>query len=348
MNIYKNFFRPLAFSLEPETAHAIALHFIKKSISPLKGVYKSEKLEQKLLNLNFPNPIGLAAGFDKNAETGEKIFNFGFGFAEFGTVTPKAQIGNEKPRVFRDTENNALINSLGFPNEGLEAFIKNLKTSNKTIGINIGKNKDSEGLDDYLFLLEKLHNRGSYITINISSPNTPNLRNFLLPENLKVLLQEITNKKKSLNSKVPLFIKLSPDENDKSFEQTISIILNYEIDGIIISNTTTNKKNISSKYSNLKGGVSGKPLFERSNQLLSLAYKQTQNKIILIGVGGISSALDAYKKIKLGANLVQLYTGFVYEGFGLIETIKKDLVLLLEKDGLRNIKDLVGQEKNPA
>ena len=142
-----------------------------------------------------------------------------------------------------------------------------------------------------------------------------------------------------------MFIKLSPDENDKSFEQTISIILNYEIDGIIISNTTTNKKNISSKYSNLKGGVSGKPLFERSNQLLSLAYKQTQNKVALIGVGGISSALDAYKKIKLGANLVQLYTGFVYEGFGLIENIKKDLVLLLEKDGLRNIKDAVGQEK---
>ena len=181
MNIYK-LIRPLIFSIDPEIAHSMAIHFIKKSICPINGTYENEILQQDILGINFKNPIGLAAGFDKNADTCNKIFNFGFGFAEFGTVTPKPQEGNEKPRVFRDIPKQALINALGFPNVGINEFLKNLNkidAKKAPIGINIGKNKESDGLEDYLTLLEKVPSNIDYIAINISSPNTANLRNFL-------------------------------------------------------------------------------------------------------------------------------------------------------------------------
>lgn len=344
MNIYK-FIRPLIFSIDPEIAHSMAIHFIKKSICPINGSYENEILKQNILGITFKNPIGLAAGFDKNAETGNKIFNFGFGFAEFGTVTPKPQEGNEKPRVFRDIPKQALINALGFPNVGIDEFIKNLNkiTEKKApIGINIGKNKESDGLEDYLTLLEKVPNNIDYITINISSPNTANLRNFLKPENLKIFLKEIVQKKQSLNLKQPLFIKLSPDENQEDFEKTIQIISQNNIDGIIISNTTIDKTNISPSLQNTKGGVSGRPLYEKSNKYLSLAYKQTKGKLVIVGVGGIFNAYDALEKIKLGANLVQIYTGFVYEGVNMGEKIKKDLSFLLKQEGFNNIKEAIG------
>lgn len=311
-----------------------------------------ENLQTKLWNIDFANPIGIAAGFDKNAETINALSKFGFGFLEIGTVTPKVQIGNAKPRLFRLLEDEAIINRLGFNNLGAENFAKNLEKAlpqiSCALGVNIGKNKDTEDmLSDYLLLLAKFYTKASYITVNISSPNLKNLRDLQGGEKLDPFLSEVMRKKNELNERykknVPIFLKIAPDLTLEEQEKIAEIALKNKVDGLIISNTTIFRDpNLKNKNAAEIGGLSGKPLLEKSNQVLKNIYKLTEGKIPLIGVGGISSAVDVYEKIKCGASLVQIYSAFIYEGFGLVERVKKDLSKMIKKDGLENISQAVG------
>lgn len=350
MNIYKTI-QPLIFKLDPELAHNLAIKFLKSNLF-FPQIADYENLKQNLFELEFRNPIGMAAGFDKNAEIAENLTKFGFGFIECGTVTPFAQEGNKKPRIFRLEKDKAIINRLGFNNLGANVFEHNFaKISHDfphVIGINIGKNNDTkEAINDYIELLERFYSQCSYITINISSPNTENLRNLQKENHLNSFLSNIKTKKLELEKRykknTPIFLKVAPDLTLEEQEKIAEIVLSSNIDGIVISNTTiTRDKNLLSSDANEIGGLSGKPLFERSNEVLKNFYKFTEGKIPLIGVGGVFSASDAYEKIKSGASLVQIYSAFIYEGFGLVETIKKDLSELVKKDGFKNISEAVG------
>ncbi len=311
-----------------------------------------ENLQTKLWDIDFANPIGIAAGFDKNAEAINALSKFGFGFLEIGTVTPRVQIGNVKPRLFRLCEDAAVINRLGFNNLGAENFAKNLEKAapqiSCAIGVNIGKNKDTEDmLADYLVLLTKFYTKAAYITVNISSPNLKNLRDLQGGEKLDPFLMAIMEKKNELKNlckkNVPILLKIAPDLTLEEQEKIAEIAMKNKIDGLIISNTTIFRDpNLKSENVAEVGGLSGKPLFEKSNQVLKNIYKFTEGKIPIIGVGGISSAADVYEKIKCGASLVQIYSAFVYEGFGLVERIKKDLSGMIKKDGMEKISQAVG------
>ncbi len=354
MSLYK-FLRPLIFKLEPELAHDLAINFLKNAPNSatlfcLNASYKN--LGIKLWDIDFPNPIGIAAGFDKNAEIALTLEKFGFGFVECGTVTPLAQAGNERPRIFRLAEDGAIVNRLGFNNFGAEAFAKNIEKIlpkiSVPLAVNIGKNKNTEdALLDYIPLLEKFYEKASYITVNISSPNTKNLRELQSENYLDLFLSEIVRKKnelKNLHKKnTPILLKVAPDLTASEQEKIAATVLKNQIDGMIISNTTIDRDlNLKSFYSAEVGGLSGVPLFKKSNEVLKNFYKFTGGKIPLIGVGGVSSAADAYEKIKCGASLVQIYSAFIYQGFGLVERIKKELNEMVEKDGFKNISEAVG------
>ncbi len=352
MNLYQ-FLRPLIFKLEPEKAHNLAIGFLKyfPNLATIATPHQNfENLHQKIWGINFKSPIGMAAGFDKNGEAIKALHQFGFGFVEAGTVTPKAQNGNEKPRLFRLTEDQAIINRLGFNNKGCEVFLQNIShiaRSNIILGINIGKNKDSESaIADYLLLLEKFYDFASYITINISSPNTKNLRDLQKENQLDLFLREIISKKNDLKAiykkDVPLWLKIAPDLDESEQEKIAFTVLKNKIDAVIISNTTISRSSINSAFAQESGGLSGKPLFDKSTQILNNFYKYSDGKIPLIGVGGISSAQDAYTKIKSGASLIQIYSSFIYQGFGIVEKITQDLSNLVKKDGLKNISQAIG------
>lgn len=354
MNIYQ-FFRPLIFKIEPEKAHNLALNYLKflPKFSSLLSLPKDyENLNNSLWNLNFLNPVGMSAGFDKNAEIIMPLFNFGFGFVEAGTTTPIAQTGNEQPRIFRLIEDQALINRLGFNNLGADYFYNNLskinKNSSQIIGVNIGKNKDTiDASADYILLLEKFYDHADYITINISSPNTRNLRDLQDESLLNDFLQKISQCKNNLqkisHKNTPILLKIAPDLELEQQKNIAKIVMDNAIDGIIISNTTIERNfNLKNSKSVESGGLSGKPLFEKSNEVLRNFYRLTDGKIPLIGVGGISSAQDAYTKIKNGASLVQIYSAFIYQGFALVEDIKKQLSANLKKDGFKNISEAIG------
>jgi len=354
VNIYQ-FFRPLIFKIEPEKAHNLALNYLKflPKFSSLLSMPKDyENLNNSLWNLNFLNPIGMSAGFDKNAEIIMPLFNFGFGFVEAGTTTPIAQTGNDQPRIFRLVEDQAIINRLGFNNLGANYFYDNLskihKNSSQIIGVNIGKNKDTiDASADYILLLEKFYDHADYITINISSPNTKNLRDLQSENLLNDFLQKISQCKNNLqkisHKNTPILLKIAPDLDLDQQKNIAKIVMDNAIDGIIISNTTIARNfNLKNSKSVESGGLSGKPLFEKSNEVLRNFYRLTDGKIPLIGVGGISSAQDAYTKIKNGASLVQIYSAFIYQGFALVEEIKKQLSENLKKDGFKNISEAIG------
>lgn len=347
--------RPLVFQLDAEKAHHAAINFLKfcpktATLFALNRDY--ENLHNRLWNIDFKNPIGMAAGFDKNAEVALTLAQFGFGFVECGTVTPQPQKGNDLPRLFRLKEDAAIINRLGFNNLGAEVFAQNIaKISSKIrvpLAINIGKNKDTaEALNDYLPLLEKFYEKASYITINISSPNTKNLRDLQSEDQLDLFLSEITKKKNELKilhkKNTPLLLKVAPDLTISQQEKIAATVLKNQIDGMIISNTTIDRDlNLHSANAGEIGGLSGAPLFAKSNEVLKNFYKFTDKKIPLIGVGGISSADDAYEKIKCGASLVQIYSAFIYQGFGLVEKIKKELSAKIAADGFKNISQAIG------
>lgn len=357
MSIYK-ILRPVIFKSDPEKAHNQAINFLKscpRTATLLCANRKYDNLHTKLWGLDFTNPIGMAAGFDKNAEIAGTLSKLGFGFVECGTVTPLAQAGNSKPRIFRLPEDGAIINRLGFNNFGAEVFSQNIAATLPKIAvplaINIGKNKDSEdALLDYLPLLEKFYEKASYITVNISSPNTKNLRDLQNEDHLDLFLSEIKKKKIELQNKsqknTPILLKVAPDLTLSEQEKIAEIVIKNAIDGMIISNTTIDRDpQLKNHYSAETGGLSGVPLFKKSNEALKNFYKFTEGKIPLIGVGGISSAADAYEKIKCGASLVQIYSAFIYQGFGLVERIKKDLSKRVAADGFKNIAEAVGRNK---
>lgn len=355
MSIYK-ILRPVIFKSDPEKAHNQAINFLKlcpRTATLLCTNRKYENLHTKLWGLDFTNPIGMAAGFDKNAEIAGTLSKLGFGFVECGTVTPLAQTGNSKPRIFRLLEDGAIINRLGFNNFGAEVFAQNIAATLPKVAvplaINIGKNKDTEdALLDYLPLLEKFYEQASYITVNISSPNTKNLRDLQNEDHLDLFLSEIRKKKIELQNKLqkntPILLKVAPDLTLSEQEKIAEIVIKNAIEGMIISNTTVDRDpQLKSHYSAETGGLSGVPLFKKSNEALKNFHKFTEGKIPLIGVGGISSAADAYEKIKCGASLVQIYSAFIYQGFGLVEKIKKDLSKRVAADGFKNIAEAVGK-----
>lgn len=357
MSLYQ-IFRPVIFKLDAESAHNLAIKFLKflpnsAALFAINRDYKN--LHNRIWDIDFASPIGMAAGFDKNAEVVRALEKFGFGFVEVGTVTPLAQSGNSKPRMFRLEEDSAIINRLGFNNLGAQNFAKNIEKTLPLIsiplGINIGKNKDVENaLTDYLPLLQEFYLKASYITINISSPNTQNLRDLQKEDQLDLFLSEIAKKKNELrditNKNTPLLLKVAPDLVMYEQEKISEIVMKNKIDGIIISNTTIDRDpNLRSKYAAETGGLSGAPLFKKSNEVLKNFYKFTQGKIPLVGVGGISSAADAYEKIKCGASLVQIYSAFIYQGFGLVEKIKQELSEMVAKDGFENISQAIGSKK---
>jgi len=278
-----------------------------------------------------------------------KIFDLGFGFAEVGTVTPLKQYGNEKPRVFRLEEDKALINRLGFNNSGSEKISSRIinNAPKGLLGINIGPNKNSKNrLEDYLICFKKFHNLADYITINISSPNTENLRSLHNESELNELLRSINDEKKKLNSKVSLAVKISPDIHEDEVSVISDLLLKFNISAVIISNSTdSTRENLININKLEKGGLSGKPLKNKSNDLISKFYKFLKGKITIIGVGGVDSGHTAYEKFLRGANLVQLYTGMVYEGPNIASKISNELINILEEKGVKNISDIIGNQK---
>tara|TARA_B100001057_G_scaffold78950_1_gene74139 strand:- start:6075 stop:7121 length:1047 start_codon:yes stop_codon:yes gene_type:complete len=340
--------KPFIFKIDPEMAHDLAIKSLKYNFLP-EDVFKVENeeiLETELFHTRIKNPIGLAAGFDKSAEVYNSLFRFGFGFIEVGTVTPKKQFGNPKPRVFRLEKDRALINRLGFNNDGLEKISKRLQKNspNGFLGINIGPNKDSENrIDDYVKCLKEIHEFADYITINISSPNTPGLRDFHKENTLQNLLKNINDFVKKNKIKKPLALKVSPDIQDSEISDIMELIKKFNISGVIISNTTDrNRENLLGKNKSEAGGLSGEPLNKISNSLIKKFYKHTKGKITIIGVGGVNSGLTAYEKLKSGASFLQLYTGMVYEGPGIVKKIKSELIDILEKEKIKNISEIVG------
>jgi dihydroorotate dehydrogenase len=344
-------FRSLIFKLDPETAHNLAIKSLKLNLTP--NLIDDDKddlmFKSTLFGKEINNPIGMAAGFDKNAEVYNALFKLGFGFVEVGTVTPFKQYGNPKPRVFRLVEDQALINRLGFNNLGAEDVSNRIRSNlNKgLLGINIGPNKDSNNrLNDYLIGLRTFHDIADYITINISSPNTENLRIFHDEEKFDELMNSIQEEKVKLKSKIPIVVKISPDISGEQSELVSKILLDHKVSAVIVSNTTSgNREKLNNILKHQKGGLSGKPLEEEANKLISKFYKLLKGKIEIIGVGGVDSGESAYRKFLAGANYVQLYTGMVFQGPNIVGKIKKELKEILIADGVKNFREIIGKKQ---
>jgi len=342
--------RPLLFKVDPEKAHTLAIKSLKFNLIPnVFDEYKNDSIFQTtIFGKDLDNPIGMAAGFDKNAEVYNALFKLGFGFVEVGTITPLKQYGNPKPRVFRLVEDEALINRLGFNNHGAEIVKDRIKRNKKLglLGINIGPNKDSsDRLNDYLIGLKTFYDDADYITINISSPNTENLRTFHEGDKLQDLLKSIMEEKKNLNSNIPIAVKVSPDISKDQVSQISEILLEHEIKAIIVSNTSeATRDKLSNIQRHQKGGLSGKPIEEKSNILINEFYKLLKGKIKIIGVGGVDSGQSAYDKFIAGADFVQLYTGMVFNGPNIAGIIKKELKELLIRDGVKNYTEIIGNK----
>ena len=345
-------FRSLIFKLDPETAHTLAVKSLKLNlVSNIFDVNKEDPMfESTLFGKTIENPIGMAAGFDKNAEIYNPLFKLGFGFVEVGTVTPLEQYGNPKPRVFRLVEDEALINRLGFNNLGSEDVSERIKSNppKGLLGVNIGPNKNTKNrLDDYLMGVRTFHNIADYITVNISSPNTENLRNFHDETKLDELINSIEEEKIKLKSKIPIIVKVSPDILDDQVNSISKILLEYKVSAIIISNTTdVNREVLQNILKHQKGGLSGKPLEQRSNLMINKFYNLLKGKIEIIGVGGVDSGKSAYEKFLAGANYVQLYTGMVFQGPNIVAKIKKELKEILTNDGVKNFKEIIGKNSH--
>jgi dihydroorotate dehydrogenase len=368
--------RPFLFNIDPETAHDLAIKSLKFNPFPSKmfEVEDEHMLNIELLGKNFPNPIGLAAGFDKSAEAYNSLLKLGFGFVEVGTVTPRKQYGNPKPRIFRLEDDQALINRLGFNNDGIEIIKNRIKSKKKIgiLGVNIGPNKplktmaaalagteetkDDEwekgsylkshgrSINDFCLGLTHFFDVADYITINISSPNTDGLRDFHDQEKLKDLLVTLNIVKKDNKTNIPLLLKVSPDIKENDIPQIIDAATKNNISGIVLTNTTnSNRDNLKSEAKKEVGGLSGEPLQQISTNMIKKFYKGLQGKIPIIGVGGVNSGKSAYEKIIAGASLLQLYTSFVYKGPSAAKDIKKELIQILKTEGLNSIKEAIGK-----
>ena len=341
--------KPLLFSLDPETAHDLAIKSLKFNPFPGKmfEVEDEQMLNIELFGKNFPNPIGLAAGFDKSAEVYNSLLKLGFGFVEVGTVTPLKQYGNPKPRIFRLQEDQALINRLGFNNDGMESIKARIKSNSKKgiLGVNIGPNKETKNQkNDFCLGLKSFFDIADYITINISSPNTEGLRDFHDQEKLIDLIMALNKVKKDKGTNIPLLLKISPDINNNHIPEIADVAIKNNISAIIITNTTNgNRENLISELKSEHGGLSGTPLDRISTNMIKNFYKELNRKIPIIGAGGVNSGKSAYEKIVAGASLLQLYTGFVYRGPTTAKDIKNELIQILKAEGVKNIKDVIGK-----
>ncbi len=341
--MYKLFIRPFLFLFAPEKVHHLVFAFLKLSLklpcmpALLRFFYtlRNKQLERKVFGLNFPNPVGLAAGMDKNAEAFAALANLGFGFVEIGTVTPEGQAGNPKPRLFRLPKNKAIINRMGFNNEGLNAAIEKLKRRNTKliIGGNIGKNTatpNENAVSDYEKCFEGLFPYVDYFVVNVSCPNVSDLRKLQDQDSLLAILNSIQKLNAEKQKRKPVLLKISPDLNNEQIDQVIEIIELTKIDGVVASNTTISREKLSYSQEEIKaignGGLSGEPLRERSTEIIRYISEKSNGKIDIIGVGGIFSAEDAIEKLNAGAKLVQLYSGFIYEGPGIVKKINKALI----------------------
>ena len=342
-----NKIRPLIFKLDPEFAHSLAIKALKTNLFLKQKIPEDLYLKSTLFGKEIKNPIGIAAGFDKDAEVYNSLFNLGFGFVEVGTVTPLKQYGNKKPRVFRLENDKALINRLGFNNSGSDNVSKRIK-KNKPIGIlgvNIGPNWDSKDrVEDYLIGFKKFHNLADYITINISSPNTENLRDFHNLDELENLLDKIFAEKRKLSSKIPIALKVSPDINNEIIKEISKLLIEYKVNALIVSNTTDqNRDNLKDHQKFQRGGLSGKPLRDISNKLINHFFKNLNGQVKIIGVGGVDSGKSAYEKFLSGADFVQLYTGMVFRGPKIAIKINEELKKILKEKKIKNYSDIIGK-----
>ncbi len=332
---------------DPERAHKLALVAMRMGIVPLSGVVTSERLKTSLCGMDMPNPVGLGAGYDKDCEVVDDLTRAGFGFIECGAVTPKPQEGNPRPRLFRLSEDKAVINRYGFNNKGMEAAAAQLTRRARRqavpVGLNLGANKDSDDrANDFARVLDACGDHIDFASINVSSPNTEALRDLQGEAALAEVIDSVTAVRDKFTSNIPIFVKIAPDLNQEELEGIARAVLNSEADGIIATNTTLERKGLKSASSNESGGLSGTPLFEKSTRLLAQLSEITAGEVPLIGVGGIGSAEDAYAKIRAGASAVQLYSALIYQGLSLVEEIALGLDRLLERDGFDNVSDAVG------
>lgn len=350
--IYEKIIRPTLFKVDPEKAHEFGIETLKVGLRSKTAreifakKFATEKFENlERFGLHFKNPLGVAAGFDKNGIVVNQLAALGFGFTEVGTVTFNPQKGNEKPRMFRLPDDKALINRLGFNNEGTEKVVERLKKSNRNciVGVNIGKNKDvpnDEAIENYLKSFDLAHTVADYIAVNVSSPNTPNLRELQKAENLEELLSELQKRNLELSAK-PLLVKIAPDLNESEIEAIADIAQRLKLSGIIATNTTVKRENLKTKIDET-GGLSGKPVQKISNEIISKIYKYSKGNLPIIGVGGIFTAEDAFEKIASGASLIQAYTGFIYRGFTFARDINSGLHGILKEKGFKNLNEAVG------
>ncbi len=336
--MYKLLIRPIFFWFDPEKIHHFTFSFIRlvSKIPGAKAIFKGlylvddKRLETEVFGLKFRNPVGLAAGFDKDAKLYKELSNFGFGFIEIGTLTPKGQEGNAKKRLFRLKEDSAIINRMGFNNGGVQEAVERLKSnSGVLIGGNIGKNKltpNEEATSDYEICFDALYDYVDYFVVNVSSPNTPNLRALQDKEPLTQLLQTLQNKNLAKAKQKPILLKIAPDLTDEQLLDIIDIVKGTKIAGVIATNTTISREGLISENKNETGGLSGKPLTKRSTEVIRFLSQKSNKAFPIIGVGGIHSAEDAIEKLEAGACLVQLYTGFIYEGPALVKAINKKIL----------------------
>ncbi len=334
--------------LDPETAHGLSLRALKSGLLPLPGPITSPRLQTRLAGLSLPNPVGLAAGYDKNAEVIAPLLKAGFGFVEVGAATPRPQHGNPKPRLFRLTEDRAAINRFGFNNQGADAIAARLAQRPKTgiVGLNLGANKDSpDRALDYVQVLETCAAHVDFVTVNVSSPNTEKLRDLQGAAALAALLNGVITRRDALAGPLPVFLKIAPDLTDDEIADIAAVAADTGVDAIIATNTTLSRNGLNSAARDQAGGLSGAPLFNRSTRVLARLALASNGTLPLIGVGGISSAEEAYQKIRAGASAVQLYTALVYHGISLVADIVKDLDDLLARDGFDNVADAVGVDK---
>lgn len=337
---------PILFSFDAEFSHNLAILGLRLRGAPSQSVPSDPQLRVSFCGVDFPNPIGMAPGFDKNAKVPDAILGLGFGFVEIGTVTPRPQVGNAKPRMFRLVEDEAVINRLGFNSEGAVAVEERLRVRQRRgiLGVNIGKNRDTTNeVDDYVKGIETFAPFADYLTVNISSPNTPGLRDLQGRDRLNELLSAVIAARNTAAVKPPILVKIAPDLEETEIRDISEVALATGIDGLIATNTTLERPDsLRSIHKSETGGLSGRPLFGRSTRILREFYKATGGKLPLIGVGGIASGADAYQKIKAGASLVQLYSCMVFMGPSLARDIQKDILLRMKADGFSKISDAIG------
>jgi dihydroorotate dehydrogenase len=343
--------RPALRLLPAETAHELSVYALEIGGGRLLGAAAAHQpdpsiLAQRLWGLDFPNPVGLAAGFDKDARVPDVMLRLGFGFVEVGTVTPRPQQGNPKPRLFRLEQDRAIVNHMGFNSRGLGEVVERLarRLRSGIVGVNLGKNRDSgDDAADYAEGIRRTARLADYLVINVSSPNTPGLRDLQAAAALRALLRRLISAREEAAAQVPLLVKIAPDLSAEECRDIAEVVLDTGVDGLIVSNTTVERpRDLHSRHANEAGGLSGRPLFAPSTALLADMYRLTQGRLPLIGVGGVASAADAYAKIRAGASLVQLYTALVFAGPDLVRRIKSGLAALLRADGFGSIAEAIG------